>query len=474
MISRSSFNIFVAIVAIFCCASIARADFFSGSLPATGPTFDRPFVPFNQGDPCILSPTGTAVHYSTYKFTLTSATNVTISFLPADGAVVSPADADPMLILYGPGGFNPASGCANAIMANDDADASTLLPKLITTTPLAAGTYTIVVTTFDNVPAEPQAGPLPYTFTAFSSVPIGRVQHVVDFNGDGMTDFSVIRDLDATPDGRLRWFVALNGPNTIFARDFGLATDTQTPVDFDGDNKTDIAVWRPGPSAFFYILQSSTNTVRSVQFGQEGDDPTVVGDYDGDGKADLAVYRDGISTGDKSMWFFLGSLNNPNNNISYVGWGQSGDFPAPGDYDGDGKNDFCIQRAVGGQGVFWLRTAAGAISAKQFGAPTDTIVPGDYDGDGRTDIATIRGVGSGMRWQWLASSNGTVNYSTFGLFASDIPVQGDYDGDRVTDIAVWRPGSPSVFWVRRSKTNTVVAYGFGNPDDIATAGFNTH
>jgi hypothetical protein len=376
------------------------------------------------------------------------------------------------MIIYGPGGFDPTDGCANEIIANDDADGSTVLSKIVTTSPLAAGTYTLVVTTFDNEPVAPAA--LPYVFTGFSSVPISLPQHIVDFDGDGKTDFSVIRNVDGTPDGRLRWYVATNATNIISARDFGIGTDFATPVDFDGDHKTDIAVFRPAPagSAYFYILQSLTNTVRIVNFGQEGDDASVVGDYDGDGKADLAVYRAGSP---RSTWFYLGSLNNPNHNITYVPWGQDGDFPAPGDYDGDGKNDFCVDRDGGAQGIFWLRTAAGTTTVTPFGRPDDFIVPGDYDGDGKTDFATVRGVGANMQWQWRSSSKGTINYRTFGLIGLDTPVQGDYDGDGLTDVAVWRPNTQGVFWVVSSSTKTVRTYAFGSGDsDTATGGYNTH
>lgn len=55
----------------------------------------------------------------------------------------------------------------------------------------------------------------------------------------------------------------------------------KTPFDFDGDNKTDLTVWRP-IEGNWYIFQSSNNTARIDNFGTKTD-KIIPGDYDGDG-----------------------------------------------------------------------------------------------------------------------------------------------------------------------------------------------
>ena len=317
------------------------------------------------------------------------------------------------------------------------------------------------------------------TATAPSACGTGIVntQHVIDFNGDGRTDWAVVRNTGGGASGQVTWFVANNGAaggNTV---PWGIATDFFVPGDYDGDLKTDYSVWRPGlPGvAAWYTLQSSTNTLRGEAFGQTGDDPTVLGDYNNDGKDDVAVYRPGAATGLPSYWFYRTVAQG---GVFTVQWGQNGDFPAPGDYDGDGNNDFVVQRnGGGGQAVFFRRYATGSSDTVVFGIPTDVIVPGDYDGDGKTDIAVVRGIGGQIYWFHIPSSapSGYVQ-TAWGLSATDFPTQGDYDGDGKTDQAVWRPNADATqnFFFVNNSTAGFQSFEWGQNGDYPVANYNTH
>ncbi len=319
--------------------------------------------------------------------------------------------------------------------------------------------------------------------TASTATPCGGVvapvQHYIDFNGDGKTDWSVVRNIGSGASGapnQLRWFYNLNGSGSTVGSDWGVATDILTPADFDGDGKTDIAVWRgsntPAQSAF-YILRSSNSTLQFERFGEASrfDDPTVVGDYDGDGKADVAVFATGTLATSQSYFYYRGSLNNPNGNISYVPWGPGQTLPYPGDFDGDGKFDFCVRTLPTGSTAptlyYLLKSNGLTVEYINFGQSQDTLVPGDYDGDGKTDFCSVRNVGSAKTW-YILTRTGAVSQQNWGA-STDRETAGDYDGDGKTDLGIWRSG---IFWINQSSNGAVVNFFLGTNTDNPVANFN--
>jgi subtilisin-like proprotein convertase family protein len=300
-------------------------------------------------------------------------------------------------------------------------------------------------------------------------------QHVIDFDADGKTDLAVVRNTGGGPGGQLTWFIK-NSTAANKTQAWGLQGDEYTPGDFDGDNTTDIAIWRPlpGSDSAFYILQSATNIMRLERFGLSTDDPSLIGDYDGDGKDDIAVYRTGVGAGNPSFWFWRTTTGGT---VFTKQWGQNGDFPVPGDFDGNGSNDFVVQRnAGGGQARFWVMLSTGAVSSFVFGTPTDVILPGDYDGDGKTDIAVVRSSGGSILWNIHPSGGGADTAAFWGTSATDFPTVGDYDGDGKSDLSVWRPSvTPGQsFFLTSSSGSGFIGTAWGQNGDYPVANYNNH
>ena len=95
---------------------------------------------------------------------------------------------------------------------------------------------------------------------------------------------------------------------------FGLSTDKTVPADYDGDGKTDFAVFRDGT---WYLLRSAQGFT-AFQFGIANDVPAPA-DYDGDGRADATIFRNGV-------WWMLKSQSGTAEAVSF---GAGGDAPVP-------------------------------------------------------------------------------------------------------------------------------------------------
>jgi hypothetical protein len=296
--------------------------------------------------------------------------------------------------------------------------------------PLGATTGTVVVTVGGAA-----SNGLQFT------VSVPKLTTVSDFDGDKKTDLAMYQ-------GSGMWSILLSGTaySTSLTIPFGLNTDIPVPGDYDGDGKTDIAVFRPS-TGVWYVLPSSTGftTPLSYTWGTNGDRPFAA-DFDGDGKADLAVFRPSNGT-----WYVLLSSANFTTYMS-VQWGLGTDTAIVADFDGDARADLAVFRPSNGTwNILQSRTNFTTYVTYAWGTNGDKPVAADFDGDGKADLAVFR-PSTGM-WLVLKSSSNYGAYFAIGWgLSTDVLVPGDYDGDNITDIAVFRP-STGGWYILKSSTN---------------------
>ncbi len=241
---------------------------------------------------------------------------------------------------------------------------------------------------------------------------------------------------------------------------WGTSGDIPVPGDYDGDGTTDFAVVRPGTgscpcSSTWYLTISSTASNTNFTFGSTGDIPAPA-DYDGDGKTDAAYFRP--STG---VWYIKGSTAGDYNQS----WGSNGDKPAPADYDGDGKSDLGVFRPSDKK-FYSINSANSSLQTIDGSLGSGTYVPvcSDYDGDGKDDYAVFD-QGSG-NWYVRWSTTGSFVTTSWGA-SNDIPVFNDYDADGKCDLAVWtNSGTDEGRWhIKNSSDSSTRNVTWGEEDD---------
>ncbi|HEY8560131.1 MAG TPA: choice-of-anchor Q domain-containing protein [Pyrinomonadaceae bacterium] len=264
-----------------------------------------------------------------------------------------------------------------------------------------------------------------------------------DFDGDNKTDVGIFRPADGS------WWYTRSSSTDFRVFSFGTSTDIMTPGDFSGDGKADIAVFRPGTGEWL-VQRSEDDSYFSFPFGQAGDVP-VPADYDNDGKTDAAIFRPSTGT-----WYIL---NSGGSGTGVVNFGGAQDKPVPADFDGDGKADIAIFRPSDGS-WWYLRSSDLQYRVYSFGASTDIPVQGDYSGDGKAELAIFRP--STGEWFFQRSEDNSYYSVPFGT-STDVPAPGDYDGDGKFDTAVFRPATGE--WYVQRSTADVLITSFGGTGD---------
>lgn len=268
----------------------------------------------------------------------------------------------------------------------------------------------------------------------------------VDVRANGQFDYTVFRPSNAG------WYGLGFSPNWAF----GSASMTPFTGDFNGDGRTEFALFDPTGTPTTYQLDTVKGVYTWSRFGAAGDVP-VPGDYDNppDGKTDMALWQPSLG------WRFVSSRTGATS--APVSWGIAGDIPVAADYDNDGITDFAVVRPSNGTWYVLPSTTPGSYTWASWTITTGDIpVTGDFNGDGVADWAFWR-PSTGTWWIWY--KNTVTAFTRQWGVAGDVPVPHDVDGDWLTDMQVWRP-SNGTWYTIYSSTGAQITQQWGTLGDV--------
>jgi hypothetical protein len=230
-----------------------------------------------------------------------------------------------------------------------------------------------------------------------------------------------------------------------------------------------IGTFRPA-SSLFLLRNSNTagNSDINIEFGQSGDLP-VAGDWDGNGVTDVGVFR-------PSRGEFVLRVPQGGNTFSTitVNFGAPGDLPVAGDWNGDGIDTPGVFRP-GSVGTFLLTNTITNGSAPSpdivfsFGVNGDRPVAGDWDGDTVDTIGVFRTNGVGEFHLSNDFENSTDIFFNFGT-KGDLPLAGDWTGKGFDTVGVFRPGKSTMFLANNFANVADLFFVFGQSGDLPLAG----
>jgi parallel beta-helix repeat protein len=203
----------------------------------------------------------------------------------------------------------------------------------------------------------------------------GDIPFLGDWDCDGIATPGLFRQSDA--------FAYLRNSNSQGIADirffFGNPSDIPLAGDFNGDGCDTLSIYRPSEARFYIVNALGTNdgglgpADYSFLFGNLGDKP-VVGDWDGDGIDEIGLHRE--TTG---LFYWRDTLDTGNADGT-IFFGDPGDRFVAGDWGiVDGKDTPGLFRPS--NTAFYFRhtlTAGNADSQLEFGQPGWIPVAGDF------------------------------------------------------------------------------------------------
>jgi hypothetical protein len=178
--------------------------------------------------------------------------------------------------------------------------------------------------------------------------------------------------------------------------------------------------------------------IRRSHFGQSGDRP-IVGDWDGDGASEIGVFNP-----NDVVWKLDNNLDGqPDVEFQFTGMTAS-DIPITGDWDGNGTSTPGFFRSTDGSWHLRNSNSNGGEDWPVFivGPSTDMPLVGDWDGDGRDTAGIYRPQTGEVNLMNSLTAQPVIRY--FPIQRQSIPVVADWAGNGSDSITV----VTSTTWLR--------------------------
>ena len=208
---------------------------------------------------------------------------------------------------------------------------------------------------------------------------------------------------------------------------YGNPGDVPFVGDWDCDGVATPGLFRQS-DAYAYLRNSNTQGIADIRFffGNPSDIP-LAGDFNGDGCDTLSIYRPS-----EARFYIINKLGADEGGLGAAEYsflfGDAGDKPVVGDWDGDGIDEIGLHRET--TGFFYYRnTLTTGIADGQFyfGDPGDRFVAGDWGiVDGAETPALYRPSNTTFYFRYtLTQGNADSQFVWTGAGMNWLPVAGD-------------------------------------------------
>jgi Leucine rich repeat len=232
------------------------------------------------------------------------------------------------------------------------------------------------------------------------------------------------------------WF--LRGRNgTVGSFFYGNPADFPFVGDWNCDGIDTPGLYRQS-DGFAYLRNSNTQGIANIRFffGNPGDIP-LAGDFDGDGCDTLSIYRSS-----EQRFYIINELGANDGGLGAADFsflfGNPGDKPFVGDFNGDGVDTVGLHRESTGF-VYFRNSLTTGIADNQFffGDPGDRFVSGDWGTVDGTDTPGLFRPSNSTFFFRFSNTQGVANESLGWGVPSYLPIAGNWG-----TVTAGGPGTP--------------------------------